>query len=114
MAAQPSTSTTERIRQLNDSFRRTFIGGAVMITAGVEALPPALRAEILRQVRIHEQFDPSNDLHGEHDFGSFDAAGTKIFWKIDNYDRAVQYGSENPADPAVTTRILTVMLAAEY
>jgi hypothetical protein len=35
------TNTTEskadRIRQLNDAFRRTFVGGAVMITAGVES-----------------------------------------------------------------------------
>ena len=38
------TSTTvsiaERIRDLNDAFRRTFVGGVVMITAGVEAMPP--------------------------------------------------------------------------
>jgi hypothetical protein len=114
MPLQPSPSTTERIRQLNDSFRQTFLGGAVVITAGVEALPPPLRADILRRVRTHEQFDHSNDPHGEHDFGSFDAAGTKIFWKIDYYDRAVEHGSEDPADPTITTRILTVMLAAEY
>ena len=39
----PMTDTTEsrtnRIRELNDSFRRTFIGGAFMITQGIEAMP---------------------------------------------------------------------------
>ncbi|MFL0670464.1 MAG: DUF3768 domain-containing protein [Erythrobacter sp.] len=25
-----------------------------------------------------------------------------VFWKIDAYDRALQFGSEDPADPAVT------------
>lgn len=40
--------------------------------------------------------------------------GTPIFWKIDYYDRKVEFGSENPADPAQTTRVLTLMLAQEY
>ena len=31
-------SKTHRIRELNDAFRRTFIGGAVMVTQGVEAM----------------------------------------------------------------------------
>ena len=34
-----TVSTAERIRALNDAFRRTFVGGMVMITAGVEAMP---------------------------------------------------------------------------
>jgi hypothetical protein len=34
-----TVSNAETIRTLNDAFRRTFVGGMVMITAGVEALP---------------------------------------------------------------------------
>jgi hypothetical protein len=34
-----TVTTAERIRALNDAFRRTFVGGMVMITAGVEAMP---------------------------------------------------------------------------
>jgi hypothetical protein len=38
---------TEAIRALNDAFRRSFIGGAVMITAGVEGMPPEQRRSLL-------------------------------------------------------------------
>lgn len=109
-----NSSRASRIRELNDNFRHTFVGGAVVITEGIEALSPQLRAEVLRRVRTHDQFDSGNDPHHEHDFGSFDIAEHKIFFKIDYYDRAVQFGSDDPADPAKTTRILTVMLASEY
>ena len=50
----------------------------------------------------------------EHDFGSFTLAGRKFFWKIDAYDIEMQFGSPDPADPAKTTRVLTIMLAEEY
>jgi hypothetical protein len=55
-----------------------------------------------------------NDPHREHDFGNFEVAGWKFFWKIDYYDANVEFGSEDPADPKITTRVLTIMLATEY
>jgi hypothetical protein len=33
---------------------------------------------------------------------------------LDYLDAAMAFGSENPADPSKTTRILTIMLASEY
>ena len=112
------TSTTEskadRIRQLNDAFRRTFVGGAVMITQGVEAMPLDQRRSILQKIRAFDTFGEDNDPHGEHDFGSIDEAGVRCFFKIDYYDRKTEFGSPDPADPTVTTRVLTIMLADEY
>ena len=112
------TSTTmsrsESIRALNDAFRRTFVGGMVMITAGVEALPREQRRSLLQKVRTFEAFSEDNDPHGEHDFGAVDEAGVRYFWKLDCYDRATEHGSSDPADPAVTTRVLTIMRADEY
>ena len=107
-------STAERIRALNDAFRRTFVGGMVMITAGVEALPDEQRRSMLAKVRAFDTFTEDNDPHGEHDFGAVDEGGVCYFWKVDAYDRATEFGSPDPADPAVTTRVLTIMRADEY
>jgi hypothetical protein len=105
---------TDRIRDLNDAFRRTFVGGAVMITSGVEAMPLDQRRSLLRKVRSFEGFGEDNDPHGEHDFGAVEEAGERYFWKLDYYDRAMDAASADPADPVVTARVLTIMRADEY
>ena len=106
--------TAERIRDLNDAFRQSFAGGRVMTTAGVAAMTEELQAAVFERVRTFKAFTPDNDPHGEHDFGSFQVAGQKLFWKIDAYDVAMEFGSEDPTDPSKTTRVLTIMLASEY
>ena len=105
---------SKRIAELNDAFRSTFSGGQLLMTPGVSDLPPMVLAEALRMTAEFGSFSVDNDPHGEHDFGSFDLCSRKFFWKIDYYDLACQEGSEDPADPAKTTRVLTLMLASEY
>src|SRR5215468_10925813 len=106
--------TTDRIRELNDAFRTTLRGGRAVMTSGVSELPDCVKAEAMVQVAAFSDFTPDNDPYGEHDFGSFILVGRKFFWKIDYYDKEMQWGSENPADSEITTRVLTVMLAEEY
>lgn len=106
--------SADRIRELNDAFRTTFRGGRVMMTPGVDELPDCVKCEVLTKVRAFSDFTPDNDPHEEHDFGSFELVGRKFFWKIDYYDRELRCGSEDPADPQKTKRVLTLMLAAEY
>ncbi len=103
-----------RVRALNDAFRRTFSGGVVTLTAGIEALPADRRGSILAKVRAFAAFDGDNDPHGEHDLGLVEDGGVRCFWKIDYYDAEMDMGSSDPANPAVTTRVLTVMLTEEY
>ena len=107
-------SKADRIRELNDAFRRTFVGGAVMITAGVEAMPLDQRRSLLQRIRSFSDFSDDNDPQHEHDFGAIDEAGARFFFKIDYYDRKTECGSPDPADPAVTTRVMTIMRADEY
>jgi hypothetical protein len=84
------------------------------MTAGVSALCPEQFAQLLLSVRTFTEFEPDNDPHGEHDFGAIEQDGVRHFWKTDAYDQWMQFGSPNPADPSVTTRVLTIMRADEY
>jgi hypothetical protein len=104
----------KRIRELNDAFRSTFTGGRVLKTIGIDALPIDVQASIIEKVRTFSEFSKDNDPYNEHDFGSFHVAGHYVFWKIDYYDKSMEGGSEGPADPKKTQRVLTIMLASEY
>ncbi len=109
-----SVDRARRIRELNDAFRATFFGGNVMMTASVSALPVETVAAALRCTQTFTEFTNDNDPYEEHDFGSFTLDGETFFWKIDYYDKTLRHGSEDPSNPAVTTRVLTLMLAADY
>ena len=102
------------IRYLNDHLRQTLAGGVLVMTAGVIALGRARQLTILHAVAKLDTFDESNDPYGEHDFGALEIEGERLFWKIDYFDRNLSAHSPDPADPSVTTRVLTIMLAEEY
>ena len=102
------------VRELNDAFRTSGQGGRIVITRGVHDKGASFFAQALEQVRIFDAFAKENDPYGEHDFGSFELEGEKLYWKIDCYDKEMRYGSEDPSDPEKTTRVLTILLAEEY
>jgi Protein of unknown function (DUF3768) len=114
MEGSLNNEKTTLIRQLNDAFRTSFQNGKVVLTCGVDALPPEVKRTVILKVRTFSDFTPDNDSHSEHDFGSFEVAGEKFFWKIDYYDENLKHGSEDPSDPTKTARVLTLMLAEEY
>jgi Protein of unknown function (DUF3768) len=106
---------TITIRALNDALRAIAAGnGRIYVTAGIAALAMRDQVEIMQRVQSFSAFTPDNDPYGQHDFGSFEYGGKKIFWKIDYYDRQLEFGSPDPADESVTTRVLTVFFAEEY
>ena len=102
-----------RIRELNDHLRTTNRGGIVLITDGLAALGSEARA-ILDAVATFQDFNPDNDPWSEHDCASLEVNGHRIIWKVDYYDRSRRIHSPDPADPKVTVRVLTIMLASEY
>jgi hypothetical protein len=109
------TNRTERIAQLNDLCRTAMgVAGKVVQTAGISALPSQEQSRIREQVETFSDFSHSNDPYGERDFGAFTHNGEQVFWKIDYYNADYTGGSEDPADAALTRRVLTIMLASEY
>lgn len=109
------SAQTERIAHLNDMCRKApGIGGQWFQTDGINALPIEDQSAIREMVETFDDFTEDNDPYGERDFGAFEYDDLRIFWKIDYYDKAMEYGSEDPANPGQTTRVLTIMLASEY
>ena len=122
---------TARIARLNDVARSAMgVASTAVATVGFRSLPEADRSRVRELIEIYDAFDEDNDPHGERDFGTIYQLGDgcwtterprerddereRVFWKFDYYDRDLQFGSENAANPAVTRRVLTIMLADEY
>ncbi|CAO3404292.1 DUF3768 domain-containing protein [Azospirillum palustre] len=84
------------------------------ITAGITSLAPLHVSLILAGVRTFNASTEDNDPHGEHDCAIMTIRETRIMWKIDYYDPTMTYLSSEAADPSLTVRVLTIMLASEY
>ena len=122
---------TARIARLND-LARSAIGVActAVATVGFRSLSASDQSRVRELIETYDAFDEDNDPHGERDFGcvyqlgdgrwtaerprSRDEECERVFWKLDYYDRDLRFGSEDAANPAVTRRVLTIMLADEY
>lgn len=116
MANERST----RIAQLNDALRQNFrtddSDGQVVCTPGIWNLPVDTREQLFSRVVSYADFNDGNDPYGERDMGFITLKPNDggYMWKIDYYDKACEYGSPDPSDPAVTTRVMTILRADEY
>ena len=104
----------EVIAGLNDQLRKTGVGGTIMITQSVKAITGFDAATLAAALANYNDFDAQNDPHGERDFGDLTLFGTDLLWKIDYYDVDLKFGSDDPADPSVTQRVLTVMTTTDW
>ncbi len=52
--------------------------------------------------------------YGEHDVIIVTSNQLKVIAKIDYFDNDLKFHSPDKADPCVTKRVLTMMLASEY
>ncbi len=112
---------TYSLREQNDAFRtdqalvsERIARDQLVITRGVAAHGNAFIDRALQAVREFSDFTEDNDPWGEYDFGAFALDGVPLYWKIDSYDNELEYGSPDPRDPALTRRVLTILLAEEY
>ena len=112
--SDPTQIKTARIRDLNDQLRCKAIGGRIVITRGIEALGSRAAAKVLAAVARFDEFTEDNDPWGEHDCAVLTVDGRRIICELDYYDRDLRCHSPDASDPAVTQRVLTIMLAEEY
>jgi hypothetical protein len=110
-----------RIRELNDALRtstdpvlRLIINSQLVITRGVASRGDDFFKRALAAVRAFDDFTPDNDQHNEHDMAFLDVDGERIFFKVDYYDPELERHSDDPSDPAITRRVLTIGLAEDY
>ena len=114
MTTEIKSTQTARIRALNDELRKNFNQGQAVMTTGIAALGAEAVARIVKTIEVYDDFCHANDPYEEHDFGSFEAEGYTILFKIDYYDPTLTVHSPDPSDPVVTKRVITIMLAEEY
>lgn len=114
MRPSDTTGRAAEIARLNDRLRRSFSGGRMVVTAGVHALQAEEMDAVIEAVKGFAAFTPDNDPHDEHDCAALMVGGAEIIWKIDYYDRDLQFASPDPTDPDITIRVLTIMLVSEY
>ncbi len=133
MSAAPISAREQaaRIARLNDLARQAMgVACTVVATVGFRSLSDADQSRVRELIETFDAFTEDNDPHGERDFGCVYQLGdgrwtterprvrederTRVFWKLDYYDRELRFASEDAADPAITRRVLTIMLADEY
>jgi hypothetical protein len=111
---RPTQAKVARIRELNDQLRRTFQGGRIVRTSSIAHLPDLEQERIYTALKKFEDFKPENDPNGEHDMVFFDVDGSAYIAKIDYYDVDERLLSDDPSDPKITKRVMTIMRADEY
>lgn len=98
----------EIARDLNDAFRKTFVGGIVVIERDLAGMKPEVKARVMEAVRDYTGFDSENDPDGDHRSGAVKIGLDQFSWKIEYYNRTLSNPSVDPADPNVTARVLTI------
>jgi hypothetical protein len=112
--SEASSLRTARIRELNDQLRCKAVGGRIVITRGIAALGAESARGVLTAVARFDDFTEDNDPWGEHDCAVLAVDGHRVIFKIDYFDRDLRWHSPDASDPAVTERVVTVMLSEEY
>lgn len=107
-------SDSERIQILNDHLRMFHRGGVIVLSRLLAGLAVEVQREVLEAVGKFDSFSPENDPYGEHDCALIEVGALSVIWKIDYFDAALEHQSDDPTNPTITRRVMTIMLAEEY
>lgn len=95
-----------RVRALNDEFRADT--SHYQFSAWLSLWNLSDQYQIKEIVREYNNF-----LGCEHDYGSFQYLEQRMYWKIHYYSNDQITPSPDPADHALTVRVLMIVLASE-
>lgn len=112
----------ETIAAQNDEFRASLplaADGLLSFSPGLSQLwadSAAIDVFMARcdLIKIVAEFQHSAAPDAKRDFGLFVWREHECCWKIDYFDPKLGERSRNPADPACTRRVLTIMLFSEF
>lgn len=104
----------QAIATLKYELRKDGTGGSISITRGVTSIEGADREALLAALAAFDSFDLNDGPHGGRDFGDLTMWNTELLLKLDYNAPGLCFGSNDPADPAVTHRVLTIMLPEEW
>ena len=119
MATQPRVDRIETIARLNDRARHgldptariVFTRNCLGAFCGPDTVDVVMvQAQLLGAFR-RCSFSPDSP---ERDFAAITFRDRKVWLKIDCYDGALEFGSDDPADASVTTRVITILLPEDY
>jgi hypothetical protein len=119
MATKPTVDRIDVIARLNDRARLGFDPTArIVITRTCLATfcdPDTIDAVVV-QAQLLAAFRRCSfgEDSPERDFAVIDFRDRKVWLKVDYYDADLTYGSEDPANAAITTRVLTILLPEDY
>ncbi|KUR75288.1 DUF3768 domain-containing protein [Novosphingobium sp. Fuku2-ISO-50] len=119
MATNPTVDRTETIARLNDR-ARLGLDPTARITFTRTCLAAFCDPDTIEVVVIQAQLLAAfrNCMFAEdspeRDLGTIEFRGRKVWLKVDYYDSELCYGSDDPADASVTTRVLTILLPEDY
>ena len=112
------TDTATRIAALNDACRKSPFDrslGKVYMTAGVVAHGEPFGLRALAAISAFTDFTDDIDPHHEHDMVRVTVDSIIVWAKFDYFSTDdPDLGSEDPADPAKTERVMTILLPEEY
>ncbi len=98
----------------HDELRQYLLGGIAGITPGVAALGQAAVERIVKRIAVYDRFlSRERSIRGAR-FRCVRDRRVRVLFKIDYFDKILQHVSPDPADPAVTEQVITIMLAKEY
>ena len=111
------TDRPSRIAALNDLCRQGRDPSArIVVTATClaaltigDGFLDEIRAQAELLALLHN-YVPRPEDGEERSRGVLSLRGRTVWFRIDYYDPALEWGSEDPTDPTITIRVLTLML----